>query len=211
MSYRPRSEIAELPLKEGGSRIGVRDDEEGLVPRKISIAREAIFLRALADTGNATLAAERAGVSWSWAYKRREVDARFDALFREISALARARLPVQVRRDRYGGWTTAKEARFIERLRETCSVWLAAAAVGLSAGSAYQRRRRKPDFADAWDVAEGEGWPPADHPWIESVICFFEGRSPPRDNPVRIRGIDDVLNAMNGKRFAPRPPRSPRS
>ena len=60
------------------------------MPSKISIGREVIFLRALADTGNATLAAERAGVSWSWAYKRREVDARFDALFREITALARA-------------------------------------------------------------------------------------------------------------------------
>ena len=181
------------------------------MPSKISIGREVIFLRALADTGNATLAAERAGVSWSWAYKRREVDARFDALFREITALARARLPVQVRRDRYGGWTAAKEARFIERLRETCSVWLAAAAVGLSAGSAYQRRRRKPDFADAWDVAEAEAWPPADQPWIESAICFFEGRPPPPGNPVRITGIDDVLDAMKGKRFAPRRQRARRS
>lgn len=245
LSYSPQDEIAGLPLKEGGSRIGVRDDEEGLVPSKISIAREVIFLRALAHTGNATLAAVEAGVSRDWAYKKRMQDARFDGLCREmverfrtsepphppaagatgpsLSREGRGNKRVQVRRDRYGGWTAAKEARFIERLRETCSVWLASAAVGLSTVSAYRRRQRRSlggsfhpsqptgRFADAWDEAIAEGWPPADQPWIESAICFFEGRPPPPGNPVRITGIDDVLDAMKGKRFAPRRQRARRS
>jgi hypothetical protein len=174
------------------------------MPSKVSTARELAYLRALADTGNATLAAERAGVSRAWAYKRRAADARFDRRCREMAALAKARLPARVNRDRAGGWTAAKEARFVERLQETCSVWIAAAAVGLSAGSAYERRQRRPAFAADWDEALRGGWPPADQPWIESAICFFEGREPPPGNPVRITSIDEVLEAMKGNRFAPR-------
>ena len=60
------------------------------VPSKISAFREVAYLRALAETGNATLAAARARVSKSWAYKRREVDPQFDALrdggAREVAA-----------------------------------------------------------------------------------------------------------------------------
>jgi hypothetical protein len=193
------------------------------MPSKIPIAREVVYLRTLAETGNATLAAERAGTSRTWAYKRRAVDARFDRRCREMAALAKTRLPARVNRDRKGGWTAAKEARFIERLRETCSVWMAAAAVGLSTVSAYRRRQRRrlggafhpgqpsERFAAAWDEAERIGWPPADKPWIESALCFFEGREPPPGNPVRIRTIDDVLEAMKGNRFAPKRPRAKRS
>ena len=180
------------------------------MPSRISTAREVVYLRALADTGNATLAAVEAGVSRDWAYKKCMQVARFDALCREMGRQAKARLPVQVRRDRAGGWTAAKEARFIERLRETCSVWLASAAVGLSTVSAYRRRQAQPGFAHAWDEAERTGWPPADEPWIESAICFFEGRPPPPGNPVRITSIDEVLEAMKGNRFGARRPRARR-
>jgi hypothetical protein len=114
---------------------------------------------------------------------------------------------VQVRRDRLGGWTDALEARFVERLRETCSVPFAAAAVGLSAASAYRRRNRKQGFAAAWDEAERDGWPPVDVTWIEAAVCFFEGREPPPGNPVRIGSLDDVLEAMKANRFVPRRPR----
>ena len=58
------------------------------MPKIISTAREIAYLRALADTGNATLAAERAGVSRDWAYKKRKQDSRFDAWCREMAALA---------------------------------------------------------------------------------------------------------------------------
>jgi hypothetical protein len=177
------------------------------VPSKISGARLVAYLRTLAETGNATLAAERARVSRSWAYVRRKSDAQFAEWVREMQALAKARLPARVNRDRADGWTAAKEARFIERLRETCSVWMACAEVGLSTNSAYHRRQVRPRFAAAWAEAERAGWPPADQPWIESAICFFEGLEPPPDNPVRITNIGEVISAMMGQRFVARRPR----
>ena len=114
---------------------------------------------------------------------------------------------VQVRRDRAGGWTGAKEARFIERLRETCGVPFAAVEAGLSTVSAYRRRQRSPRFAAAWDEALRAGWPPADQPWLESALCFLEGREPPPGNPVRFTRIAQVIDAIEGKRFIPRGPR----
>jgi hypothetical protein len=107
-----------------------------------------------------------------------------------------------------GGWTREKEAAFLERLEETCSVPFAAAAVGLSAHSADQRRRRWPVFAEAWDEAERAGWPPLDQPWIESAVCFFEGCAAPPDNPVRIASVRDVLQALKRGKFQARPPRA---
>jgi hypothetical protein len=56
------------------------------MPSRISAAQEIAYLRALSDTGNATLAAAYAGVSRDWGYKRRLADARFDALCREMVA-----------------------------------------------------------------------------------------------------------------------------
>jgi hypothetical protein len=58
------------------------------MPKIISTAQEITYLRALAETGNATLAAERAGVSRTWAYKKRAGDAWFAEKFREFTALA---------------------------------------------------------------------------------------------------------------------------
>lgn len=60
--------------------------------RKISISQSAAYLRALGETNNATLAAERAGVSRAWAYKLRERDPLFAARRREMEAIARERL-----------------------------------------------------------------------------------------------------------------------
>jgi hypothetical protein len=204
------------------------------MPKTTTSAQRLAYLRTLARTANASLAAEAAGVSRSWAYKRRAADARFDALccemivrFRESPPLphppaAHAAGPslsfggrgadrrVRVNRDRAGGWTAAKEARFIERLRETCGVPFAAVEAGLSTVSAYRRRQRSPRFAAAWDEALRAGWPPADQPWLESALCFLEGREPPPGNPVRFTRIAQVIDAMEGKRFIPRGPRSRR-
>lgn len=123
------------------------------MPSRISTKRELTYLRTLAETRNATLAAELAGVSRTWAYKRREVDARFDALCREMAALARERLPVRVNRDRTDGWTAEREARFLAALAATGEVPLAASSVGKAAASAYTRRQMRPAFAQAWAEA----------------------------------------------------------
>jgi hypothetical protein len=180
------------------------------MPKIISTERELIYLRTLAETGNATLAAASAGVSQSWAYARRKVDGEFDHWFRAMAALAKANLPARVNRDRADGWTAEKEELFLERLEETCSVWVAAAAVGHSARSAHHRRRMRPGFAERWDEAQRRGWPPVDHPWIESMFCFFEGREPPPDNPVRVASVGEVIAWLEGKRFFVRPPRTRR-
>lgn len=57
------------------------------MPKIITTAQEVAYLATLAATGNATLAAERAGVSRSWAYRRREAEPGFAALCREMAAL----------------------------------------------------------------------------------------------------------------------------
>jgi hypothetical protein len=195
------------------------------MPKIISGVQELLYLRTLAETGNATLAAACAGVSKSWAYARRKVDAEFDHWFRAMIVLFRESPPLptlsregrgvnrrtRVNRDRKGGWTAEKEAEFLQRLEETCSVRVAAAAVGHSASSAHHRRRVRPDFGEQWDEAQRRGWPPVDHPWIESMLCFFEGRDPPPDNPVRIRSVGEVIDGLEGKRFFVRPLRKKRS
>ena len=47
--------------------------------RKTSPARRAAFLKALSETGNQTIAAERAKVSRSWVQLHRSTDPAFDA------------------------------------------------------------------------------------------------------------------------------------
>jgi hypothetical protein len=80
--------------------------------RKTSPARRAAFLKALAETGNQTLAAERAKVSRSWVQLHRSTDPEFDAACKAAIAAAKASLswaPDQVRGARGsnrppGGW-----------------------------------------------------------------------------------------------------------
>jgi len=56
--------------------------------KKFSAARRAAFLKAVAETGNQTLAAERAKVSRSWVCLHRSTDPAFDAAVREALAEA---------------------------------------------------------------------------------------------------------------------------
>ena len=50
-------------------------------------------------------------------------------------------------------WTSALEDAFLARLADTGSVRVAARGVGMSAKSAYARRRTHPDFAARWHRA----------------------------------------------------------
>jgi len=59
---------------------------------RMSEARRAAFLRAVEETGNQTVAAERARVSRSWACLHRSRDAAFDSAVRAAVAAARERL-----------------------------------------------------------------------------------------------------------------------
>ena len=146
----------------------------------------AAFLKALAETGNQTIAAERAKVSRSWVGLRRGEDPAFRAAMGQAIAAAKARLNraagvgpapgwrtqdgeeltvrgsngrwTQVARARPRQWTPRLEARFLASLATNCNVKLACAAVGLSQQSAYGHRKRWAAFAERWDQAIEDGY-----------------------------------------------------
>lgn len=60
--------------------------------RKTSAARRAAFFKALRETGNQTIAAERAKVSRSWVQLQRSVDPAFKAAVAAAVAEAKAGL-----------------------------------------------------------------------------------------------------------------------
>jgi hypothetical protein len=71
---------------------------------KFSQARKDAFLAALAETGNQTLAAERAKVSRSWVHLHRSGDPEFRRLSDEAIAAAMARLGAHPERRPPSGW-----------------------------------------------------------------------------------------------------------
>lgn len=71
---------------------------------KTSPARRAAFLKALRETGNQTIAAERAKVSRSWVHLHRSTDAAFDAAVRAAIAEAKASLSRADERKPPSGW-----------------------------------------------------------------------------------------------------------
>lgn len=71
---------------------------------KTSQARKDAFLAALEETGNQTLAAERAKVSRSWVSLHRSGDPEFRRLSDEAIAAAKARLGAHPERLPPSGW-----------------------------------------------------------------------------------------------------------
>lgn len=170
--------------------------------RKTSPARRAAFLKGLAETGNQSLAAERARVSRSWVTLHRSTDAEFDGAVREaISAsFDRLRLSgsgepppnwayldgeelvvrgtngvrVQIARARLRQWTPRAEGRFLAALAASCNVKLACAEVGLSVPSAYRHRERWPGFAARWDAAIAVGYDKLDEELVTSALRLLD-------------------------------------
>jgi hypothetical protein len=152
--------------------------------RKMSAARKDAFLRALAATGNVTLAAEQVGVSRSWVRKRRGEDGVFDAAcVRAIGAASGSlgaregiaapqgwgfldgvelvvrgsnQRTIQIARARPHQWGPRTENRFLEVLAATGNVGAACAAAGMWPASAYKHRDRWAAFAARWDQAIAE-------------------------------------------------------
>ncbi len=71
---------------------------------KFSAARRAAFLKALSETGNITVSAERAKVSRSWVQLHRSTDPEFDSACRGAVAEARERLSGHGERRPPSGW-----------------------------------------------------------------------------------------------------------
>jgi hypothetical protein len=153
--------------------------------RKTSTARREAFFRALAETGNRTLAAERAKVSQSWVTLHRSTDPEFRARIDAAVAEAKARLGqaegmappsgwgsldgeeltvragrgrrTQIARARLTQWTPRVEERFLSVLAATCNV-KAACDVGMSVPGAYKHARRWSGFGERWREAVEIGY-----------------------------------------------------
>lgn len=54
-------------------------------------------------------------------------------------------------------FTEKLKTLFIDTLRETCNVTVAAQTVGINSGTAYRHRKEDPIFAEQWDEALQEG------------------------------------------------------
>ncbi|MDT8760821.1 hypothetical protein MZO42_19140 [Sphingomonas psychrotolerans] len=153
--------------------------------RKTSMTRREAFFRAPTETGNQTIAAERAKVSRSWVTLHRAQEPGFRARMEAIGA-ARARLRAaagvapatgwgsldgeelvvrgsngrrtQIARARLRQWTPRAEQRFLGTLAATCNVKAACAEVGLTTASADAHAERWPNFAARWAEAVEVGY-----------------------------------------------------
>jgi hypothetical protein len=140
----------------------------------MSGAKRRVFLRAYAQSGNATLSAEQAGVSRSWVSLTRRSDKAFDRDCRAAKAASAERLaggecnrppvawkrsggvdlvvqrtgkrPPQVVRSLRTQWTPRAEGRFLGKLRQCNNVRLACAKAGMTLSSYEAHWRRWPDF-----------------------------------------------------------------
>lgn len=83
------------------------------------------------------------------AYKTRNAAA-------EVSLTATPPLARQA--GRWVRWNRRLKAEFLDTLASTCSVKLAAAAIGVDPGSIYALRRRDPEFIREWGIALETGY-----------------------------------------------------
>lgn len=101
-------------------------------------------------------------------------------------------------------FTPEKRAEFLETLRETCNVTLAARAAGISRMRAYQVREAEPDFAKLWDAALQEGMDILEH---EAHRRAFRGTDKPLTHqgqftylyaPRKDKDGEDILDELTG-------------
>ena len=152
---------------------------------RTSEKRRNAFLRAFAETGNQSLAAERAGVSRSTIRNLRRADAGFDSRWRAAKAESTERLgrsgcnrpppawrqrnrvdlvvqrpgkrPAQVVRSLRALWTPRAEARFLGQLRQCNNARLACAWAGMTLSSYEAHLRRWPHFRRRVEAARAFG------------------------------------------------------
>lgn len=209
------------------------------MPAKTSPARVAAFFRALEETGNRTIAAERARVSRSWVKHRGRADPDFAARVTATVAAAAERLRAaastvppskwaaqageelivrgaggrlaQVRRARLNEWTARVEDRFLAVLAATCNVMRACRVVGVTPAAAYQRYHRWDGFAGRWDAALVAGYERLEMALVENAIRSL-GDAPdyPPDVPMQPVTFDDAFRLLRQHTRRVRSDRTPR-
>lgn len=171
---------------------------------KTSPQRQAAFLRALAATGNQTIAAERARVSRSWVTLHARDPAFRDRMDAAI-ATARAKLAgadgiappagwgsldgeqlvvrgtngrrVQVARAGPREFSPKLEKRFLSVLAATCNVKAACAEIGMTAAAVYAHRKRRSSFADRWDRAVETGYARLEAGLLDTACSLFSAET----------------------------------
>lgn len=192
---------------------------------KISPARRAAFLKAVAETGNQTIAAERAKVSRAWVQLHRSTDPQFKADVAAAVAEAKAGLSrsegrrppsgwghldgeelvvkgtngrrVQIARARLRQWTPRAEDRFLQTLSATCNVKAACAEVGLSQASAYMHRERWPAFAGRWAGAIGTGYMRIEGALVEAGCNLFSAPKIPPEVDMPPMTVAEAIHILH--------------
>jgi len=177
--------------------------------KKFTAQRRNAFLKALAQTGNQTIAAERAKVSRSWVHLHRSTDPAFREGMDAAIGQAKARLAgavsrapdagpdyhdgaelvvrgtngrrTQIARARTKQWSPRVEVRFLRALGQTCNVKAACAEVEMTAASAYAHRDRWPRFAALWAEALEHGYVQIEMALLQAGANFL---SPSEVEPV---------------------------
>lgn len=170
---------------------------------KMAAGKVEAFLAALAETGNASLAAKQAGLSRSWVTKARWVDAALDAQVRAARAEAAGRLaaceanrPPEAWAMRKGAalvvtrrgqiarapgrrrWTRHKEEHFLLALRKTRNLGVAAQAVGMSIASLEKHMARWPAFRERVSRALR-----ISAPRLAMLLIAYDGGAEPPEMP----------------------------
>ena len=94
-----------------------------------------------------------------------------------------------------GRWSVGAERAFLEVLTATANVTAAARAAGVSTVAAYNRRKRWPGFAAAWDEAIAEGYVRLETLLIGAATATLE----PVPGPSSLRQAQDERGAFEGR------------
>jgi hypothetical protein len=103
---------------------------------------------------------------------------------------------VQVRRAKLSQWTARVEDRFLSVLAATCNVKEACREVGLWPPSAYNHRKRWPDFARRWDQAIAIGTVELECRLHETIRHFFDRELPEPQAPLRDITVMDAIRLL---------------
>jgi hypothetical protein len=199
--------------------------------KKMGLVRRKAFLKALAETDNVTLAAERAKVSRSWVLKARKAEAAFDAACEEAVRQSFGRLAgqesnrparrgwghldgmelvvrgsnrrrVQIARARPGQFSPRTEDRFLAVLAATGSVKAAYGAAGMSKSAAYSHRKRWPGFAARWDAAIADSEVRLEFALVNALGANpFSAEEPPEAAAVPPMHPEEMLHSLRMNQY----------
>jgi hypothetical protein len=188
-------------------------------------ARKRAILRALEQTGNLTLAAEKARVTREWIRRHRKLDPSFNSGC--LAAVEQAKLwladadgaappsgwgtldgaelvvhkssgrRVQIRRAKLRQWSPSLERRFLAALASSCNVQAACAEVGMAVSSAYRHRKTWVAFARAWDEAVETGYRHLESELVLAGRNLFSDEAPAVPSPITEMTAAQALHLLN--------------